>query len=92
MRGEELFRSTPVLILEEDIHEGFQETDRLPFYHLAIKQLPKTANKLFHELMGHFGGDPVEDIINTNCFAVDLSIGENGEAVSSTAVFPEMSV
>jgi hypothetical protein len=54
--------------------------------------LPKGANKLFHKLMGHFGGDPVEDIINTNCFAVDLFVGEKGERVSTTAVFPEMSV
>jgi hypothetical protein len=91
-RGEELFRSTPVLILEEDVYEGFQDDDRTSFYHTAIKQLPKAANKKFHDLMGHFGGDPVEDKINTNCFAIEMIVGEDGETVSSTAVFPEMSV
>ncbi len=91
-RGEELFRSTPVLILEDDVYEGLLEKDRTPFYHIAIKQLPKVAKRMFHDLMGHFGGDPVEDKINTNCFAVEMIVGEDGETASSTAVFPEMSV
>ncbi|KIW05732.1 uncharacterized protein PV09_03589 [Verruconis gallopava] len=91
-RGEELFRSTPVVIIEEGLDELFDESDRLPFYHLAIKQLPDGSRRLFHDLMGHFGGDVVEDIINTNCFAVALHVGaDDDEAVAATAVFPEMS-
>lgn len=86
-RGEELFRSTPVLILEED---EYNETERLPYYHLATKQLPKQSKRMFDELKGHFGGDPVEDKINTNCFAVELDV--EGVPVTAMAVFPEMSV
>jgi len=86
-RGEELFRSTAVLLLQED---EFNDTEKLPYYQLAAKQLPKQSKKMLDELKGHFGGDPIEDKINTNCFAVELDV--EGLAVTATAVFPEMSV
>lgn len=91
-RGENIFSTTPVFLLEEGIYDDFVEKDRMPFYHLAVKQLPKPAEKLFNDLMGHFGGDPVEDKINTNCFAVDMFEDIPEKSTPFNAVLPEVSV
>lgn len=89
-RGEQLFRSTPVLLLQEQEGEGGNETERLPFLKRAVANLPASSRRMFEELKGHFGSDPVQDRIDTNCFAVELDVA--GLAVGATAVFPEMSV
>ena len=92
-RGEQLFRSTPVVIFQEDdegVSAGGNETERLPYYQRAVGQLPPKSKGLFDELKGHFGTDPVRDKVDTNCFAVELDV--EGLAVTATAVFPEMSV
>lgn len=81
---------TPVFIVMEDIFETFVGSDRRPFQTDAIKRLPEPTRKLFMDLCGHFGGDPVEDIINTNSFAVDLF--DDDEETSYNVVFPEISV
>jgi hypothetical protein len=90
-RGEVLFRSTPVFIFQEDESSAWlHESQRISTYHVAHSRLPARSRGMFDELKGHFGGDPVEDKINTNCFAVELDV--EGLAVTATAVFPEMSV
>jgi hypothetical protein len=89
-RGDRIFSSTPVLVVEEEIFENFRLDDRGPLQNAAIAGLPAGSEKGFMGLCGHFGGDLVDDIINTNSFAVDVPLGD--EEISYNVVFPEMSV
>jgi hypothetical protein len=89
-KGDLIFSMTPVVMIEESIFEIFAKSDRLPFLHKAVKRLPERSTKKFMDLCGHFGGDPVEDIINTNSFAVDM--WEDDEETAFNVVFPEISV
>jgi hypothetical protein len=89
-RGDHIFSNTPVLVIHEQVFEIFFKADRQPFATKGIRQLPEKTNKLYMDLAGHFGGDKIEDIINTNSFAVDMFIGDDETAYN--AVFPEISV
>jgi hypothetical protein len=89
-RGDHIFSNTPVLLVNEEVFEIFFKTDRQPYQTRGVQQLPEHSSKLFMDLCGHFGGDKVEDIINTNSFAVDMFPGEDETAYN--AVFPEISV
>lgn len=81
---------TPVIMIEENIFEIFDRNDRLPYLRRTVRKLPERTEKKFMDLCGHFGGDPVEDIINTNSFAVDM--WEDDEETAYNVVFPEISV
>jgi hypothetical protein len=89
-RGDHIFSNTPVLVIHEQVFEIFFKTDRQPYQTRGVQQLPEHSSKLFMDLCGHFGGDKVEDIINTNSFAVDMFTGEDETAYN--VVFPEISV
>jgi hypothetical protein len=89
-RGDHIFSNTPALLIHEDVFEIFFKGDRQPFQTQGVMQLPEKTSKLFLDLCGHFGGDKVEDIINTNSFAVDMFTDEDDTAYN--AVFPEISV
>jgi len=89
-RGDHIFSNTPVFIINEEVFDTFVGSDRRPFQTEGINRLPEKTRKLFMDLCGHFGGDPVEDIINTNSFAVELF--EDDQETSYNVVFPEISV
>lgn len=55
----------------------------------AIEQLGSEQQSLFLRQHGEFGGDEIEDIINTNSFAMG---GVGGEEHTFVAIFPEVSV
>lgn len=89
-KGDHIFSMTPVVMIEEGIFEIFAKNDRLPYLRRAVQRLPERTEKRFMDLCGHFGGDPVEDIVNTNSFAVDM--WEDDEETAYNVVFPEISV
>lgn len=89
-KGDHIFSMTPVVMIEESVFEIFAKNDRLPYLRKLVKRLPEQSTKRFMDLCGHFGGDPVEDIINTNSFAVDMWDGDQETAFN--VVFPEISV
>ncbi|KAF2402643.1 SET domain-containing protein [Trichodelitschia bisporula] len=69
-RGDHIFSNTPVLLVQESISEDFFLKDHGPFHAEAVERLPERSRAAFMNLCGHFGGDPVQDIINTNSFEV----------------------
>jgi hypothetical protein len=89
-RSDRIFSNTPTVVIEEEIFETFKAEDRVPFQNVAVNQLSPATKKLVLDLCGHFGGDHVEDLINTNSFAVDVFEGE--EETSYNVVLPEISV
>lgn len=89
-RGDRIFSNTPVLLINQEASKTFVLEDRLPIQHTATQRLPQKARSAFLALCGHFGGDHIEDVLNTNSFAVDMKIPNSGHEYS--AVFPEISV
>jgi hypothetical protein len=90
-RGDRIFSHTPVFLAHQDLFDTFVLEDRIPMQRTAIQRLPLKARSAFMALCGHFGGDHIEDVLNTNSFAVDLNFpGGSGEEY--IAVFPEISV
>jgi hypothetical protein len=71
-RGDPIFSFTPVYMVHNDIHSIFANEDRFRFQHTAIQRLPDKSQKAFMDLCGHFGGDHVDDVINTNSFGIDM--------------------
>jgi hypothetical protein len=93
-KGDLIFSNTPVLVVEEWIFTEFEKNmDHVPLQTLAIDNLPKEARESFLNLHGHFGGDPYQDILNTNAFAVEgwPEDEKNGE-IAYNACIPEISV
>jgi hypothetical protein len=84
-RGDEIFSSTPILLMNPNAYDLVQE-DRLKLAHRAVDNLPAHTKAQFFALLDHFKGDPVDDRINTNAFDVEI-LGK-----SRHVVFPEISV
>lgn len=89
-RGDHIFSHTPVFFIHPDVFELFPEEDRIKMQQTAIQRLPPNTKSAFMGLYGHFGGDHIEDVLNTNSFAVDM--WDEPDAVEYSAVFPEISV
>jgi hypothetical protein len=89
-RGDLLIHSTPVLVVEEDIFTEVPNALRYAMQGEAVARLPPATQELYMSLCAHFGGDKIEDIINTNAFAVSPFAWE--AETSFTAVLPEISV
>jgi len=89
-RGDHIFSYTPVLFIHPDVFKLFPEEDRIEMQRTAIERLPSAARSAFMGLCGHFGGDHIEDVLNTNSFAVDM--WEDTAAIEYSAVFPQISV
>jgi len=93
-KGDHIFSNTPVLVVEEWIFSEFEKNgEHVPLQTLAIDNLPKESRQSFLNLHGHFGGDPYQDILNTNAFAVEgwPEDEKNGE-IAYNACIPEISV
>ena len=86
-RGDSIFSYMPVVILHRKTYDLLSDTDRLHFQREAVERLPARTRALFLSLHGHFGGEKVDDILETNSFRLDL--GEEDD--SHTMVLPETS-
>jgi len=86
-RGDNIVSYTPVFIIHRKTYSLASPSDRLHFQREAIDLLPARTRELFLALHGHFGGDKIDDIIQTNSFRLDLD--DDNEA--HTMVLPETS-
>jgi hypothetical protein len=77
-------------MIEEEIFEYLNNADLFDLQELAVDRLPPRTQKLVTNLHGHFGGNVIEDIINTNAFAVELFDGD--DETTYNIVLPEISV
>lgn len=89
-RGDRIFSHTPVFLIQQDVFQTFSTEDRIPIQRTAIQRLPWKAKSAFMALCGHFGGDHIEDVTNTNSFAVGMWASNSDTEYN--AVFPEISV
>ena len=76
-RGDVIFKYTPVLVLHADIFEMMDSKARMELQRKSIESLPPASRDMFMALHGHFGGDEIEDRINTNAFQIEL--GEDND-------------
>ena len=89
-RGDRILSNTPLYIVDESLYEELDLHIRAPFQERAIKQLPPSSSRSFVDLCGHWGGDHIDDVINTNSFAIDLWEGTENETAINI-VLPEIS-
>lgn len=87
-RGDHIFSHTPVLAVNDRLHQSTTPTDREFIQNGAVARLPEATRQKFLALHGHFGGDPISDIINTNSFDVEFSLAKQDHYI----VLPETSV
>jgi hypothetical protein len=87
-RGEKMQTFTPILAFQDDLMQFVAVRDQQLLQRIAVERLPAKSQAIFMDLLGHFGGDPYYDRINTNSFAAKF-----GEAKDYFwAVLPETSV
>ncbi|KAK8164342.1 hypothetical protein IWX90DRAFT_256022 [Phyllosticta citrichinensis] len=87
-KGERVTLFNPLVMIHVG-SRGAAPADKMrSMQHQAIRQLGSEQQGLFLRQHGEFGGDEVEDIINTNSFAMGGVAGEDNTFV---AIFPEVS-
>ena len=72
-RGELLISEPPSLLVHLNMRANVTDKKRMEMQRAAVNALPLRARSETLELMGHFGGDPIEDRLDTNSFAVTLA-------------------
>lgn len=87
-RGDRIFSHTPVLAVNEKVFLKISNSDVQFLQKGGVARLPQKTRDKFLALHGHFGGDKVDDIINTNSFDVELGKAKDNHYV----VLPETSV
>jgi len=89
-RGDAAQSYTPVLSIQDGVMQMQPQNSweqNMPLK-VAVERLPKASQKLFMDLHGEFGGNPIYDKVNTNAF--NAMIGESQQFYWS--VYPETSV
>lgn len=86
-KGEIIIFEPPSIIVNLDMGGSVKEEIRLEMQWESIYSLPRETKSKSLGLMGHFGGDHLDDVLNTNAFGVDL-----GGSVDHRALFPQVSV
>lgn len=71
-RGDQIFASTPLLIVDPDSWK-LATPERLSLLYRGVETLPSASQESFWALLGHFKGDSVDDRINTNNFEVEIN-------------------
>lgn len=90
-KGDLIFRETPSILQHRTTFDVLQQNDISALQNVAAQRLPETLRKSVLDLCGHFGGDHVGDVMNTNAFRVE--IGELGHNMTRyTGLFPSISV
>jgi hypothetical protein len=87
-RGDSVFSHTPALIVDEATFKAKVVKECIPLQREAVERLPRGTREAFMDLHGHFGGEKVDDIVQTNSFRVNF--GEGGKP--HRIVMPETSV
>jgi hypothetical protein len=92
-RGDMVFRSTPVFVVDDEIFIDVPDNLRHAMQGYAVESLPPETRELYIDLCAHFGGDKVEDIIHTNAFQLEvLAEYLNHTETGFNGVLPEISV
>ena len=89
-RGDRILSNTPLYIVDETVYADFDLQKRAPLQRKGVHRLPRNSTQAFLDLWGHWGGDHVDDVINTNSFAVDMWEGTKDE-IAVDIVLPEIS-
>ena len=90
-KGDRIFRESPSILQHRNTFDVFQQHNLSALQNAAAKRLPEKLRKSVMDLCGHFGGDHVGDVMNTNAFRVE--IGELGHNTTRyTGLFPSISV
>ncbi|KAK5988286.1 SET domain-containing 5-like protein [Cladobotryum mycophilum] len=71
-KGELIIWEPPSLMVHLDMRDDVPEEQRLAMQRAAVDALPLKAKSETLGLMGHWGGDPIEDRLDTNSFTVTL--------------------
>jgi hypothetical protein len=71
-RGDQIFASTPLLIVDPDSWK-LSTPERLSLLYRGVETLPAASQESFWALLDHFKGDRVDDRINTNNFEVEIN-------------------
>lgn len=90
-RGETVILEPPSIIVHLDMGGITGEKRRLKMQWEGIYSLPPATRSKSLALMGHLGGDHLEDVLNTNAFGVGFGNGNAGD-VDHRALFPQVSV
>lgn len=75
-RGDVIFKYTPVFVLHAEIFDLMDYKARIELQQKSVESLPPASRDSFLALHGHFGGDEIEDRINTNAFQIELGDGD----------------
>ncbi|OJJ07802.1 hypothetical protein ASPVEDRAFT_47009 [Aspergillus versicolor CBS 583.65] len=75
-RGELIIREPPALIVHLDAESELPDSTRFEMQQAGVEALPADTKLEVLGLMGHFGGDPIEDRLDTNAFGVMLGGSE----------------
>ncbi|KAL4811625.1 hypothetical protein BDW67DRAFT_190101 [Aspergillus spinulosporus] len=86
-RGELVIRELPVLVVHLDAGLAMPESTRLEMQRAAVDALPLRTKQTVWDLMGHLGGDPIEDRLETNAFGVAIG----GQSVNHRALLTQTS-
>jgi hypothetical protein len=71
-KGELLVSEPPSLMVHLDMRDDMPKERRLQMQREGVNSLPASTKWEALGLMGHWGGDQVEDILDTNSFTVTL--------------------
>ncbi|GAB0138347.1 hypothetical protein EsDP_00006583 [Epichloe bromicola] len=85
-RGELLIWEPPTLVVHLDARRHVPDQARLRMQRAAVEALPLEARSETLRLMGHWGGDEIEDRLRTNSFTISL-----GEPMDHHALFTQTS-
>jgi hypothetical protein len=86
-RGDAAQSYTPVLVVQDFLMQYAADKDQYNVLKIGVDRLPKKARDIFNGLLGHWGGDPYYDKVNTNAFT--SYVGQSNQYY--WAVYPETS-
>jgi hypothetical protein len=70
-RGDRIFMEPPALVVHSKVYD-FMDSDFIHLQDAAVEGLPNNTRSMFMDLWGEWGGNKVDDIMNTNSFALQL--------------------
>lgn len=83
-RGELIIREPPALIAQLNASYEMPDNTRFEMQQAGVEALPVDTKLEVLGLMGHFGGDPIEDRLDTNAFGVTIGDSRIGHRVLLT--------
>jgi hypothetical protein len=80
-KGDLLISEPPSLMVHLDMRAAVPEKHRLQMQQEGVDRLPLLTKSETMGLMGHWGGDPVEDILDTNSFTITVHAANDHHAL-----------